>query len=79
MGYLVRKVRKGIPYLYEQETYREGGKVRTKNRYLGRFIDHPEGEAIQAAGSEEPDRRSGKRCRRGVRTQAGNPKATRWS
>lgn len=35
MAYKVIKWRKGRPYLYEQETYREAGKVKTRNRYLG--------------------------------------------
>lgn len=37
MAYKVVKWRKGHPYLYEQETYREGGKVKTRSRYLGRI------------------------------------------
>lgn len=39
MAYLVVKHRKGKPYLYEQRTFRQEGKVRTKNKYLGRLID----------------------------------------
>lgn len=37
MAYKVVKWRKGHPYLYEQETYREGGKVKTRCRYLGKI------------------------------------------
>src|SRR4051794_30611635 len=33
--YRVTKTIKGHKYLYEQQTYREGGKVKTRNRYLG--------------------------------------------
>jgi len=36
MTYRVIKVIKGIPYIYEQESYRKDGKVRTRCRYLGR-------------------------------------------
>jgi hypothetical protein len=36
MTYRVIKVIKGISYLYEQESYREGGKVKTRCRCLGR-------------------------------------------
>ena len=36
MAYQVIKRIKGIPYLYEQETYRVGGKVHTRSRYIGR-------------------------------------------
>ena len=36
MSYLVIKWRKGIPYLYEQTTYRDGGKVKTISVYIGR-------------------------------------------
>ena len=34
--YRVVKTIKGHRYLYEQQTYREGGHVRTLNRYIGR-------------------------------------------
>ena len=34
--YRVIKTIKGNRYLYEQQTYREGGRVRTRNRYIGR-------------------------------------------
>ena len=33
--YRVVKTIKGNQYIYEQQTYREGGRVRTRNRYLG--------------------------------------------
>jgi hypothetical protein len=33
--YRVVKTIKGRQYAYEQQTYREGGRVRTRNRYLG--------------------------------------------
>jgi hypothetical protein len=33
--YRVTKTIKGHQYLYEQQTYREGGRVRTRNRYMG--------------------------------------------
>lgn len=36
MPYYVIKWRKGNPYLYQQTTYRDGGKIRTKNVYIGR-------------------------------------------
>jgi len=35
MSYRVVKKINGSHYLYEQETYREGGKVRTRSQYLG--------------------------------------------
>lgn len=35
MTYRVIKTIKGRRYVYEQETYRAGGKVRTKSRYIG--------------------------------------------
>lgn len=35
MAYLVIKRVKGRPYAYRQESYREGGKVRTRSQYLG--------------------------------------------
>jgi len=34
--YRVVKTIKGHQYLYEQQTYREGQHVRTRNRYIGR-------------------------------------------
>src|ERR1700730_954428 len=34
--YRVVETIKGHQYLYEQQTYREGGRVRTRNRYIGR-------------------------------------------
>ena len=34
--YRVFKTIKGNRYAYLQQTYREGGRVRTRNRYLGR-------------------------------------------
>ena len=37
--YTVIKTIKGHQYLYLQTTYREGGKVKTKNKYLGRADD----------------------------------------
>jgi hypothetical protein len=33
--YRVIKTIKGHHYIYEQQTFREGGRVRTRNRYLG--------------------------------------------
>jgi hypothetical protein len=33
--YRVTKTIKGHQYLYEQQTYRENGRVRTRNRYIG--------------------------------------------
>jgi len=33
--YRVVKTIKGHQYIYEQQTFREGGRVRTRNRYLG--------------------------------------------
>jgi|SRR3954470_1108830 len=33
--YRVVKTIKGHSYIYEQQTYREGGRVRTRNRYIG--------------------------------------------
>lgn len=36
MAYKVIKWRKGHPYLYEQETYRKDGVVKTKSTYIGR-------------------------------------------
>src|SRR3954452_6242558 len=33
--YRVVKTIKGHQYIYEQQTYREGGHVRTRNRYIG--------------------------------------------
>jgi len=46
LSYLVVKYRKGKPYLYGQHTFRQGGKVRTKNKYFGRFIDQQAGIQI---------------------------------
>jgi hypothetical protein len=37
--YQVVKTIKGNRYLYEQQTYREGERVRTRNRYLGRVAE----------------------------------------
>jgi antirestriction protein ArdC len=37
--YRVVKTIKGHQYLYDQQTYREGGQVRTRNRYLGPAAD----------------------------------------
>ena len=37
--YRVVKTIKGHRYLYDQQTYREGGQVRTLNRYIGRADD----------------------------------------
>jgi len=45
--YQVVKTIKGNQYRYLQQTYREGGRVRTRNRYLGR-VD------TQASGSHPP-------------------------
>jgi len=36
MAYVITKVINGIPYLYEQRSWREGGKVRTSCRCIGR-------------------------------------------
>ena len=37
MSYVVKRMIKGNPYLYEQESFRENGKVRTRTlRYLGK-------------------------------------------
>lgn len=36
MAYKVIKWRKGHPYLYEQDTYRKDGVVKTNSRYIGR-------------------------------------------
>ena len=36
--YVVTKWIKGRPYLYEQRTWREEGRVRTESRYLGRDL-----------------------------------------
>lgn len=38
MPYRVVKKINGRDYLYEQETYREGGKVRTKSKYIGAVV-----------------------------------------
>jgi len=39
MAYKVIKWRKGNAYLYEQETYRKDGKVKTRNIYIGRYVE----------------------------------------
>jgi hypothetical protein len=37
--YRVVKTIKGHKYVYEQQTFRQGGQVRTRNRYLGKAAD----------------------------------------
>ena len=44
--YRVVKTIKGHHYVYLQQTYREGNRVRTRNRYLG-----PAGSETAASGS----------------------------
>src|SRR5690349_6324961 len=48
--YPVVKIIMGHKYLYAQQTYREGGRVRTRNRYLGR-ADGGGGAATTAQGN----------------------------
>src|SRR3954462_8812107 len=41
--YPVVKTKKGHRYIYLQQTYREGGHVRTRNRYIGPAADSASG------------------------------------
>lgn len=52
MPYPVIKRVKGNSYLYLQESYREGGKVKTRSRYVGR-VDGSTGE-IQTTDKSDP-------------------------
>src|SRR5437868_6913915 len=47
--YRVVKTIKGHRYVYVQQTYREGGRVRTRNRYIGPAADGAVG--VTGAGS----------------------------
>ena len=49
MPYRVVKKINGCHYLYEQETYREGGKVRTRSQYIG-AVDPVKIKALKAKG-----------------------------
>jgi len=49
MAYRVVKVINGCHYLYEQETYREGGKVRTRSQYIG-AVDPVKIKTLKAKG-----------------------------
>jgi hypothetical protein len=51
--YRVVKTIKGHRYVYEQQTYREGSHVRTRNRYLGPAGSH-EGSSSSLKGESEP-------------------------
>jgi hypothetical protein len=48
--YRVVKTIKGHRYVYVQQTYREGGRVRTRNRYIGPAADGG-GAGVTGAGS----------------------------
>ena len=49
MTYRVVKKINGRSYLYEQETYREGGKVKTRSRYISP-IDPAVAEQVKQTG-----------------------------
>src|SRR4051812_16226186 len=49
--YPVVKTKKGHRYIYLQQTYREGGHVRTRNRYIGPAADSASGSSGAGATS----------------------------
>lgn len=49
MAYRVIKKINGSHYLYEQETYREGGKVRTRSQYIG-AVDPKQAARLKSHG-----------------------------
>jgi DNA repair protein RadC len=49
--YPVVKTKKGHRYIYLQQTYREGGHVRTRNRYIGPAADSASGSSSAGATS----------------------------
>src|SRR5690349_390145 len=49
--YRVVKTIKGHRYIYEQQTWREGDHVRTRNRYIGRAVDSQGGSSASRGGS----------------------------
>jgi hypothetical protein len=53
--YPVVKTKKGHRYIYLQQTYREGGHVRTRNRYIGPAADSASGSSGAGhAGASSP-------------------------
>src|SRR3954454_11085146 len=61
--YRVVKTIKGHSYIYEQQTYREGGRVRTRNRYIGPIADSASGSSgagthLGSAGAAYPGART---------------------
>jgi len=55
LSYKVIKWIKGHAYLYEQETYRVGGKVKTKSRYIGVASDSDVRTFSSANGTKKPE------------------------
>src|SRR3954447_23780814 len=89
--YRVVKTIKGHRYIYEQRTWREGKKVRTESRYIGRADDasHFVGPA-HSRSEQEPvppqlialaqEARKYKTAEEFVEAQLGkNPKVTAWA
>lgn len=52
MSQIVKKVIKGQPYYYEVENYRENGKVKHRNKYLGK--DFPEDTRYRKGYNGDP-------------------------
>src|SRR3954447_16655294 len=53
--YPVVKTKKGHRYIYLQQTYREGGHVRTRNRYIGPAAESASGSSgAGRAGASSP-------------------------